>query len=114
MLESNLSVPFEIKRVYFLYAVPSDSNRGSHGHKKLEQVIIPLSGSFEVTLDNGSEKVSYKLTDPSKGLHLKPGLWRDLHGFSENAVALVLASELYDEADYMRSYDEFLSWAAQR
>lgn len=113
VLESHRGVPFEIKRVYFLYSVPSGSIRGAHGHKELEQLIIPLAGSLEVTLDTGTEKQTFHLADQSKALHVSPGLWRDLHNFSENAVALVLASELYDEADYIRDYDEFLRWAGR-
>jgi dTDP-4-dehydrorhamnose 3,5-epimerase-like enzyme len=113
VLESKRSVPFEIKRVYYLYSVPTESMRGAHAHKELEQLIIPLSGSLEVTLDSGSEKQTFLLADPSQALHVQPGLWRDLHNFSEHAVALILASEFYDESDYIRNYDEFLLWAGK-
>jgi hypothetical protein len=113
VIESHISAPFNIKRVYFLYWVPTDASRGAHGHKDLEQLIIPIAGSFKVSLDDGHEKRLFTLDDPSKGLHLRPGLWRDLHDFSENAIALVLASELYDEDDYMRNYKDFLAWTAK-
>lgn len=113
VLESNLSTPFQIKRVYFIHHVPDGVSRGAHGHKRLEQLIVPLSGSFEVSLDNGFIKKSFKLDNPRKGLHLQPGLWRNLSNFSEGAVCLVLASELFEESDYIRDYKEFLAWATK-
>lgn len=114
VLESNNSVPFEIKRVYFIYGVPWGINRGSHGHKNLQQLIIPLSGSFDVVLHDGLAEASFSLDNPRKALLLQPGLWRSLINFSTNAVCLVLANEHYDEADYIRDFDEFIEWVTSR
>lgn len=113
VLESNLSTPFQIKRVYFIHQVPYGVSRGAHGHKRLEQLIVPLTGSFDVSLDNGFVKKTFKLDNPSTGLHLQPGLWRNLSNFSDGAVCLVLASELFEESDYIRDYKEFLAWATK-
>jgi len=101
-------IPFSIKRIYYLYNIPNGSERGGHAHKNLKQLIIPLSGSFTVILDNGSTKEAHTLNNPSKGLLLENMLWRELVDFSSNAVCMVLASELYDEDDYYRNYDDFL------
>ncbi len=114
VLESNSSVPFKIKRVYFIYGVPSGTSRGSHGHKKLQQLIVPLSGSFDVVLHDGSVEETFSLESPNKGLLIQPGLWRNLINFSNDAVCLVLASEHYDEIDYIRDFDEFIEWVASR
>lgn len=109
----NLSViekdvlPFEIKRVYYLYDVPSDSSRGGHAHKELKQFLIALSGSFDVVLDNGKTRRSITLNRPNKGLLIPSGVWRELENFSAGAVCLSLVSAEYDEADYIRNYDEF-------
>ena len=100
-------IPFTIKRVYYLYDVPSDSFRGGHAHKKLQQLLIPLSGSFNVLLDNGKQKQTVTLNKPNKGLLIENLTWRALDNFSSGAVCLVLASEEYDEADYIREYEEF-------
>jgi dTDP-4-dehydrorhamnose 3,5-epimerase-like enzyme len=113
ILEERSLVPFSIERVYFIYAVPSGSERGSHAHKKLEQFMVAASGSFTVELDSGFGKESFVLDNPSIGLYVPPGMWRDLKDFSENSVCLVLASAKYDESDYMRDYDEFLNWAGR-
>lgn len=114
VLESNSSVPFEIKRVYFIYGVPSETSRGSHGHRNLQQLIIPLSGSFDVVLHDGLVEKKFPLASPKKGLLLQPGLWRNLINFSSDAVCLVLASEHYDESDYIRDFDEFMQWVTNR
>ncbi|GER59934.1 sugar 3,4-ketoisomerase [Patiriisocius marinus] len=109
----NLSViekdvlPFEIKRVYYLYDVPSDSSRGGHAHKELKQFLIALSGSFDVVLDNGKTRRSITLNRPNKGLLIPSGVWRELENFSAGAVCLSLVSAEYDETDYIRNYDEF-------
>jgi len=113
VLEDSALVPFTIHRVYYIYAVPEGSERGSHAHKKLEQFIVAASGSFTVELDSGTTKESFVLDSPSVGLYVPPGMWRDLKDFSPNTVCLVLASTKYDEADYLRNYDEFLSWVGQ-
>lgn len=102
------SLPFDVKRVYYLYDVPGGESRGSHAHKELSQLIIAASGSFRVTLDDGKCKRTYYLNRPYQGLLVKPGIWRDLDDFSSGAVCMVLASELYAMEDYIRDYDEFL------
>ena len=103
-------VPFEIKRVYWLYDVPGGESRGSHAHKNLCQLIVAASGSFRVTLDDGSVKRTFFLNRPYQGLLVHPGLWRDLEDFSSGSVCMVLASEVYKEEDYIREYDEFLKF----
>ena len=108
-IEGDSHVPFSIKRVYYLYNVPVDSERGGHAHKKLEQVIFALSGSFRVVTDNGSEKQEHWLRDPRKGLYVNRLIWREMDSFSQGAVCMVLASEKYDESDYYRSYSDFLT-----
>ncbi|WP_397363424.1 sugar 3,4-ketoisomerase [Olleya sp. R77988] len=100
-------IPFDIKRVYYLYDVPSDAYRGGHAHKELYQFLIPLSGSFDVIIKDGKNIKSVTLNKPNKGLMIVPGIWRELENFSSGAVCLVLASEVYDEDDYIRDYDQF-------
>ena len=114
VLESKDVVPFDIKRVYFIYGVPAGTSRGSHGHKKLQQLIVPVSGSFDVVLHDGSIEKSFTLDSPNKGLLLKPGLWRNLINFSEDAVCMVLASQHYNEADYIRDFQDFLNWVSNK
>ena len=104
------TLPFDVKRVYYLYDVPGGENRGSHAHKDLSQLIIAASGSFRVTLDDGKCKRSFFLNRPYQGLYVKPGLWRDLEDFSSGAVCMVLASEVYQAEDYIRNYDEFIKF----
>lgn len=104
------NVPFGIKRVYWVYDVPGGESRGGHAHKECKEFIIAVSGSFHVTLDDGKEKKSYLLNHPYQGLLVDTGIWRTLDDFSSGAVCLVLASELYDESDYIRDYDEFLEY----
>ena len=112
----NLSViekdvlPFDIKRVYYLYDVPSDSSRGGHAHKQLRQFLIALSGSFDVVLDNGKQSRTITLNRPNKGLLIPSGVWRELENFSAGAVCLSLVSEVYQEEDYIRDYDVFTSF----
>lgn len=101
-------LPFSIKRVYYLYDIPSDAYRGGHAHKKLQQFLIAVSGSFDVILDNGKEKTTLTLNKPYKGLLIPRGVWRELDNFSSGAVCLVLASDVFDEDDYIRDYQEFL------
>ncbi len=104
------TLPFDVKRVYYLYDVPGGENRGSHAHKDLSQLIIAASGSFRVTLDDGKCKRSFFLNRPYQGLYVKPGMWRDLEDFSSGAVCMVLASEVYQVEDYIRDYDEFIKF----
>lgn len=106
----NRHVPFDIKRVYYLYDVPADADRGAHGHKDLQQLIIAISGSFEVVLDNGYVKETFQLRRPWQGLYIPAGTWRDLINFSSGAVSVVLASEYYEEADYFRDYGDFIDY----
>jgi dTDP-4-dehydrorhamnose 3,5-epimerase-like enzyme len=106
-IEENKHVPFDIKRVYYLYDVPSGATRGGHAHRKLQQLVIALSGSFDVVLDDGYKKQKFFLNRPHYGLYISSKVWRELENFSSNSVALVLVSEVYDEADYVREYDDF-------
>ncbi|MEW5709898.1 sugar 3,4-ketoisomerase [Pelomicrobium sp. G1] len=107
-IEGGRHVPFEIKRVYYLYDVPGGASRAGHGHRKLRQLMIAMSGSFDVTLDDGRERKLFHLNRSYYGLYIPPMLWRDLDNFSSGAVCMVLASDYYDEGDYFRDYDEFL------
>lgn len=113
VIENGNTLPFDVKRVYYLYDIPGGEGRGSHAHRDLEQLIIAASGSFTVTLDDGKSKRSFFLNRPYQGLYVKPGLWRDLVDFSSGAVAMVLASEVYKKEDYIRDYKEFLDYRKQ-
>jgi glyoxylate utilization-related uncharacterized protein len=106
-IEENRQIPFGIKRVYYLYDVPSGASRGGHAHKELQQIIIALSGSFDVILDDGCNRRSFFLNRPHYGLYISPRIWRELENFSSNSVALSLVSQVYDESDYIRDYDAF-------
>ena len=110
-VEGGQHIPFEIKRVYYLYDVPGGSDRGSHAHKNLHQFIIAMSGSFDVVLDDGQQKQRFHMNRSHYGLYVCPMMWRDLDNFSSGAVCMVLASEHYDEADYIRDYGQFLAVA---
>ncbi len=107
-LESLKNIPFDIKRVYYTYDVPAKIKRGFHAHKKLEQVLICVNGSIKVKCFNGKEEKIYSLDKPNEGLYIGPMIWREIYDYSENTVLMVLASELYDEDDYIRNYDEFV------
>ncbi|WP_340111714.1 sugar 3,4-ketoisomerase [Maribellus mangrovi] len=109
-LENEHSIPFPIKRVYYLYDIPGGEERGGHAHKNLEQIIIAASGAFDVLLDDGNQRKIVHLDRPYVGLHIVPGIWRELLNFSSGAVCLVLASLKYDEADYWRDYNSFLKF----
>ena len=100
-------IPFDIKRFYYLYDVPSDAYRGGHAHKNLTQFMIPLTGSFEVLVDDGNMKKKIMLNKPNKGLLIPKGIWREMDNFSSGSVCAVLASDYFDEEDYFRNYDEF-------
>lgn len=105
------TVPFEIKRVYYLYDVPSGSERGGHAHKNLQQFLVALSGSFDVVLNDGSEEQIITLNKPYEGLLINSGIWRELQNFSSGSVCLVVASEVYLEEDYIRDFDEFVNYS---
>ncbi len=109
-LENWKHIPFEVKRIYYLYDIPGGAARGGHAHKKLHQLIIAASGSFDVLLDDGMNKKVVNLNRPYLGLYLVPGLWRELLAFSSGSICLVLASEHYDEDDYIRLYKQFLNY----
>lgn len=110
VVENGVTLPFDVKRVYYLYDVPGGESRGSHAHKELSQLIIAASGSFNVTLDDGNAKRSFFLNRPYQGLLIKPGIWRDLDDFSSGAVCMVLASDFYKPEDYIRDYQEFIAF----
>ena len=110
VVENGRTLPFDVKRVYYLYDVPGGESRGAHAHKELEQLIIAASGSFTVTLDDGKCKRSFFLNRPYQGLYVKPGMWRTLEDFSSGAVCMVLASECFNREDYIRDYSLFLSY----
>lgn len=110
VVENGITLPFDVKRVYYLYDVPGSEGRGSHAHRELEQLIIAASGSFRVTIDDGRCKRSFFLNRPYQGLYVKPGLWRILDDFSSGAVCMVLASEVYRKEDYIFDYDAFLAF----
>lgn len=107
--EAGRHVPFDIQRVYFLYDVPSGSERAGHAHKALQQVLLAVSGSFNVRLNDGRREETVTLNRPNVGLMIGPGVWREIDNFSSGSVCLVLASMHYDEADYFRDFDQFLS-----
>jgi len=110
-VEGTRHVPFEVKRVYYLYDVPGGQTRGGHAHKNLEQFIIAASGSFDVVLDDGYDQASYFLNRSYFGLYIPTMVWRELRNFSSGSVCLVLASQYYDEDDYYRAHDEFVQAA---
>jgi len=110
-IEGDRHVPFDIKRVYYTYDVPGGAERGGHAHKNLQQLIVAMSGSFDVTVDDGENKKMFHLNRSYFGLLVTPGIWREIHNFSSGSVCMVLASEFYDEADYYRNYDEFVTAA---
>lgn len=110
--EAEREVPFDVKRVYWVYDVPGGEHRGGHAHKRCREFIVAVSGSFTVTISNGGEKKTFLLNHPYQGLLVDTGVWRTLDDFSSGAVCLVLASEPFDEADYIRDYDEYLKYMA--
>ena len=107
-LENKTHIPFDIKRVYYLYDVPEEIERGKHAHYELEQVIFALNGSFDIILDDGKEKKEYRLDNPNTFLVIPKMIWRELKNFSENAICMVIASLHYSELDYIRDYKTFL------
>lgn len=107
-IEAEIHVPFKFERVYYLYDIPQEAERGAHGHRALHQLIIAISGRFDVELDDGTTKKRFSLSQPDQALYVCPMIWRNLENFSTGAVCMVIASAKYDEADYFRVYDEFL------
>lgn len=113
-VEGGRHIPFDIARVYYLYDVPDKQVRAGHAHRKLRQLLIAVSGSFDLHLDNGNEKAVFHMARPDQGLIMGSLIWREIHNFSTDAVCLVLASMPYEEQDYIRSYDKFLAVCASR
>ena len=109
-VNSNKELPFTIQRVYYLFDVPGGEGRGGHAHKDLQQLIVAASGSFDIIIDDGNVKRTFHLSRPYMGLYMPSGLWRELDNFSSGSICLVLASTVYDEADYMRDYTAFKEW----
>ena len=110
VVENGITVPFDVKRVYYLYDVPGGETRGGHAHKELYQLMVAASGSFSVILDDGTVKRTFVLNRPYQGLLIVPGIWRELDDFSSGSVCLVLASQVYEEADYIRKYPDFINY----
>jgi len=112
-VESNAQVPFEIQRAYYVYDVPGGSMRGGHAHKELHQFIVAMSGSFDITLDDGKDKKKFHLARSYYGLYVCPMIWREIDNFSSGSVLMCLASHKFDEQDYYRKYDDFMRarWA---
>lgn len=110
VVENGLNIPFDVKRVYYLYDVPGGEERGGHAHYELEQYIIAASGSFDVIVDDGKTRKIFTLNRPNLALHIVPGLWRELNNFSSGSICMVLASHIYSEDDYIRNYKEYIEW----
>lgn len=110
VIENGINIPFDVKRIYYLYDIPGGEERGGHAHYELEQYLIAASGSFNVILDDGKNRKIVTLNRPNLALHIVPGLWRELDNFSSGSISLVLASHIYDEKDYIRDYNEFLKF----
>ena len=112
-LNNSIDLPFDIRRVYYLYDIPGGELRGGHAHKELQQLIVAVSGSFDITLDDGLNRKTVSLNRSYYGLHVIPGIWRELSNFSSGAICLVLASHKYDENDYIRDYVQFVNGKKQ-
>lgn len=113
VIEGGIHIPFDIKRVYYLYDVPGGSSRAGHGHKELQQVIVAMSGSFDVIVDDGYARKKFHLNRSYHGLYIPKMMWREVENFSSGGVCLVLASTLYDKADYYHDYDDFVNVSRQ-
>lgn len=112
-LEEHKDIPFEIKRVYYMYDTGEGVRRGFHAHKSLEQILICIHGSCKILMDNGQEKKVVPLEKPYEGLYISNAIWREMYDFSEDAVLMVLASDFYNEEDYIRDYNDFLNYVAE-
>jgi dTDP-4-dehydrorhamnose 3,5-epimerase-like enzyme len=109
-LEGNKNIPFDIKRIYYMYGMQSDVPRGFHAHKELQQVAICIKGSCKLVMDDGTTKEEVVIDTPNTGIVIDKLIWHEMHDFSENCILMVIASDLYDESDYLRNYDDFLSF----
>ena len=110
VMENNGNIPFDVKRIYYLYDIPMGSERGGHAHYELQQFVVAVSGSFVFLLDDGIEKREVFLNHPNKALHIKPGIWTEMKDFSSGSICLVLASIEYEESDYIRDYQDFINY----
>lgn len=113
VVENGKDVPFDVKRVYYLYDVPGGATRGGHAHRELSQLLVAVSGCFSVMLDDGHNQRVFQLNRSNVGIYIAPGIWRVLDDFSSGSVCLVLASERYDASDYINDYDEFVSYKSE-
>jgi len=109
-IEGEVDFPFPIKRIYYIYNVPKDIRRGFHSHKDLHQILINVSGSTDILVKTPNEEQIFHLSNPTEGLYIGPNIWREMYNFSEDSVLLVLASELYDENDYIRDYSKYVEY----
>lgn len=114
VIEEGQNVPFDIKRVFWIYDVPGGESRGGHAYKTSKEFIIALSGSFDIHLDDGIEKMTFHLNRSYYGLYVPQGMWREMDNFSTNSVAMVVSSSLYSEEDYIRDYDEYKKWKDEK
>ena len=110
VIENNLDIPFEVKRIFYLYDIPGGESRGAHAHKECHQFLVSASGSFEVHLDDGINKKTVMLNQPYKGLNVPPGIWASEINFSSGAICLVMTSDMFDKDDYIRDYQDFLKF----
>jgi hypothetical protein len=113
VVEGKRNIPFEIKRIYYLYDVPKGKKRAGHAHKHLEEFMIAASGSFDVALEDGVDQARFHLDQPNSGLYIAPSVWLSLENFAPNSISLVLASDFYDERDYIRNYAQYKEWIAK-
>jgi dTDP-4-dehydrorhamnose 3,5-epimerase-like enzyme len=109
-IEGEQTIPFSIRRIYYIYRTEPGVERGFHAHKKLQQVAVALAGCCDMVLDDGKSRTVIKLDSPEKGVLIQPGMWREICNFSPNCILLVLADQNYDESDYIRDYDQFIKW----
>ncbi len=114
VIQNSIQLPFDVKRVFYLYDIPGGESRGAHAHKECHQFLIAASGSFEVFVDDGNAKRTILLNRPFYGVHVPPGIWAAEQSFSSGSVCLVLASDSYQESDYIRNYDDYLAWINQK
>lgn len=114
VINNNIGLDFTIKRVYYIYNIPGGESRGGHAHKKLYQIVIAASGSFDLIINDGKNEKKIFLNHPNQGLLIVPGIWREIINFSSGAICLVLASETYDESDYIRNYQEYIDYKHEK